>query len=78
MIKSHFLNAKNSIFNLEKDFIELKTELKDREIKIKKEIEELIIEPIIVWIEDTERPEEEMKKQIRSVNYTWHGYWLDN
>ena len=67
MIKSHFLNAKNSIFNLEK---ELKTELKDREIKIKKEIEELIIEPIIVWIEDTERPEEEMKKQIRSINYT--------
>ena len=38
VIKNHFLKAKNSLFKLEKDFVELKdTELKDREINIKKE-----------------------------------------
>ena len=35
VLKNHFLKAKNSIFKLEKGFIELKdTELKNREIKI--------------------------------------------
>ena len=38
-------------------------ELKDREIKIKKQIEELFIKPIIVSMEGMDRfEEEEMKK----------------
>ena len=40
--KSKFLKVNNSLLELEKDFIELKErEVKDREIKIKREIEEL-------------------------------------
>ena len=40
MRKNQFVNVKNSLLKLEKDFIELKDiELKDREAKIKREIE---------------------------------------
>ena len=73
MIKNHFLKAKNSLFKLEKDFVELKdTELKDREINIKKETEELFIKPIIVYIEDMDRfeEEEEEMKRVRPVKNT--------
>ena len=56
MLSNQFLKVKNSISELEKDFIDLKgIELKDREIKIKKEIEELLIKPIIVSIADVDR-----------------------
>ena len=42
MRKNQFLKVKNSLFELEKDFIELKDiELKDKEVKIKREAEEL-------------------------------------
>ena len=37
------------------------TELKDREIKIRKEIEELFIKPIFVSINDMDRFEKESK-----------------
>ena len=73
VIKNHFLKAKNSLFKLEKDFVELKdTELKDREINIKKETEELFIKPIIVYIEDMDRfeEEEEEMKRVRPVKNT--------
>ena len=47
--KSQFKRSKNSLLELEKDFIELKDlELKDREVKLKREIEELFFKPIIV------------------------------
>ena len=40
--KNKFLKVNNSLLELEKDFIELKErEVKDREIKIKREMEEL-------------------------------------
>ena len=40
--KNQFLKLKNSLLDSEKDFIELKDrELKDREVNIKREIEEL-------------------------------------
>ena len=67
VIKNHFLKAKNSLFKLEKDFVELK----DREINIKKETEELFIKPIIVYIEDMDRfEEEEEMKRVRPVKNT--------
>ena len=60
VIKKHFVKAKSSLFEFEKTFIELKdTELKNREIKIKKEIEGLFIKPIVVSVEDMDRFEEE-------------------
>ena len=47
------------------------TELKDREINIKKETEELFIKPIIVYIEDMDRfEEEEEMKRVRPVKNT--------
>ena len=54
--KTHFLNVKNSLFDLEKDFIELKDrELKGREANIKREMEELFFKLIIVSIDDMEK-----------------------
>ena len=50
MQKNQFLKVKNSLLELEKDFIELKDiELKEREVNIKREIEELFFKPIIVY-----------------------------
>ena len=53
--ENQFLKVKNSLLELEKGFIELKDkELKDREVKVKREILELFSKPIIVlqmkWI----------------------------
>ena len=48
MQKNQFLKVENSLLELEKDFIELKDgELEDRELKNKREIEELLFKPII-------------------------------
>ena len=53
MSKNQFLQVKNSFLELEKDFIELKNrELEDREVKIKRETEELVLKNIIVSIDD--------------------------
>ena len=53
MWKNQFLKVKKSLLELEKDFIELKDiELKDREVKIKREVEELFFKLIIVFIDD--------------------------
>ena len=49
MQKNRFLKVKNILLELEKHFTGLKDrKLKDREVKIKREIEELIFKPIIV------------------------------
>ena len=62
--KNQFLKVKTSLLELEKDFIELKDrEFKDKEVKIKREIEELFFKPIIVSIDDMNKFEEkEMTK----------------
>ena len=47
---------RNSLLELEKDCIDLKDiELKDREIKIKREREELRFKPTFVFVEDMNR-----------------------
>ena len=64
VIMNNFLKTKNSLFKLEQDFIKLKeAELKDREIRIKKEIEELFIKPIIFSVGDMDTFEEEKMKR---------------
>ena len=45
MQNNQFLKIRNSLFELERDFIELK----DREVKVKGEIEEPSFKPIIVY-----------------------------
>ena len=48
MPKTWFLKANNSLLKLEKDFIKLKDkEQKDREVKIKREIEELFFKGML-------------------------------
>ena len=66
MQKNQFLKVKNRLLELQKDFRELKDiELKDREVKIKREVEERFFKPIIVSIDDIDRfskkPNEENK-----------------
>ena len=48
MRKNQFLKVTNSLLDLEKGFIEWK----DREVKFKREIEQLLFKPIIVSIDD--------------------------
>ena len=68
MQKNQFLKVKNNLLELEKDFIDLKDiELKDRVIKIKKEIEKEIVS-----IEAMDRFEEEEMKKLRPIKNTWY------
>ena len=56
--KNQFLKENNSLLELKEHFIELKSrELKDREVKIKRKIEELFFEPIIVSTYDMDKLE---------------------
>ena len=68
MQKNLFLKVENRFLKLEKDFIDPKdTELKDREIKIKREIEELFVKSIFVSIEDMKMFEKKEMKKIKPV-----------
>ena len=78
MQKNQFLKVKNNLLELEKDFIDLKDiELKDRVIKIKKEMDELFIKPNFASIEVMDRFEEEEMKKLRPIKNTWYD-WLIN
>ena len=68
MQNNQFLKVKNSLLELEKNFMELKgRELKDRKEKIKKEIEKLFNEAIIVSKDDMDKFEEQEMKKIRQL-----------
>ena len=59
MWKNPFLKVKVSLLELEKYIIELKEkELKDREVKTKREIDELYFKQIIVSTDDMDKFEE--------------------
>ena len=71
MRKSQFWKVKNSRLELEKDFIELKDrELKQRELKIKREIEELFFKQIIVSVDDMDKCKEKEIKKIWPIKST--------
>ena len=71
MRKSQFWKVKNSRLELEKDFIELKDrELKQTELKIKREIEELFFKPIIVSVDDMDKFKEKEIKKIWPIKST--------
>ena len=66
--KSQILKVKNSLLELQKDLTDLKEkELKDREVKIKRELEELFLKPIIVSNGDMDKFEEKEIKKIRLI-----------
>ena len=67
MQKTRFLKVKNSLIKLEKDSLELKdTELKEREIKIKGEIEELFVTQITVSIDDIDKFKQKKSEQEKT------------
>ena len=71
MQKNQFIKVKNSLLELVKDVIESKDrEFKDREMKIKREIEELFFKPIIVSIYDRDKFEEKKMKKIKPIKNT--------
>ena len=64
MQNNQYLKVKNSLLELKKDFIELKDrELKDREVKMKSEIEELFFKLIVVSLDDIDKFEQKKKKK---------------
>ena len=78
MRKNPFSKVKNSLSEYKKDFIDLKgKELKDRKVKIKREMKEVFFKPIIVSIDDMDQFEEEEMKEIRLIKIIWYD-WLIN
>ena len=79
--KNQVLKVKNSLLELEKDLkknIELKDrELKCREVKIKREMEELLFKLITVSFDDMEKFKRKEMKKKRPIKNTWHD-WLIN
>ena len=75
MEKNQFLKVKGSLLELEKYFIELKDrELEDREVKTKREIEQLSFKLIIVSIDDINKFEQKEMKKIRTIKKTWYDW----
>ena len=52
-------------------------ELKDREVKTKREIDELFFKPIIESVDDMDINEKKEMKKIRPIKNTWYD-WLIN
>ena len=64
MLNNAFLKVKYNLLELEKDFIELdEIELKDREIKIKRETKKLFLKPLIVPMDDMDRFEKNKERK---------------
>ena len=78
MQQNQFLKVNNSVLQLEKDFIELKDiELKEREVKNKRDIEELFFKTIMVSKDDMDKFKQKEMKKIRPLKNTWYN-WLIN
>ena len=73
MRRNQFLKIKNSLLELEKGFVELK----DRELRIKREIEKLFFKPVIVLMDDMDKFEQKEIKEIRPIKNSWYN-WLIN
>ena len=69
MRKTQFLKVKNSLLELKKDVTELADgELKETEVQIKREIEDLLFKPIIVSIDDMKKFEQNEMEKKRPIN----------
>ena len=68
MQNNQFLKVKNSLLELEKDFMELKDrKMKDREEKIKRGVDKLFYELIIASKGDMDTFEEQEMKKVRPI-----------
>ena len=71
MQKNQFLKGKDSLLELQKNFIKLKdVELKDGKVKIKREIEELLFKPISV-LPITDEMDELFLNQLLCLQMKW-------
>ena len=78
MRKTRFLRVKNSLLEPEKDFWKLKDrEIKDRDVKIKREMEELFFKPNNVSIDGMAKFEQKEMKKKGPIKKTWYD-WLIN
>ena len=78
MRENQFSMVKSILSELEKDFMKLKDwELKDGEVKTKREIKELLFKPIVVSIDDMDKSDEKGTKKIRLIKNTLYD-WLIN
>ena len=78
MRENQFSMVKSILSELEKDFMKLKDwELKDGEVKTKREIKELLSKPIVVSIDDMDKFDEKGTKKIRLIKNTLYD-WLIN
>ena len=69
MRKTQFLKVKNSLLVLKKDVTGLgDRELKETEVQIKREIEDLLFKPIIVSIDDMNKFEQNEMEKKRPIN----------
>ena len=69
MRKTQFLKVKNSLLVLKKDVTGLgDRELKETEVQIKREIEDLLFKPIIVSIDDMNKSEQNEMEKKRPIN----------
>ena len=71
-IKNIFISFFDNIYIYNKIY---KRERKDREVKIKREIEELFFKPIIVSTDDMDQLKQKEMKKIRPIKNTWYD-WL--
>ena len=75
MQKNQFLKIDDNVLELEKKFVELKgRELKDREVKTKKEIKVLFFKPIIVSTDEMDKFEQKEMNRIRPIKNIWYDY----
>ena len=78
MRENQFSMVKSILSELEKDFMKLKDwELKDGEVKTKREVKELLFKPIVVSIDDMDKFDEKGTKKIRLIKNTLYD-WLIN
>ena len=78
MLRKQLLKVENSLLELEKDFIQLKDkELKDREVKIKREVDKLFFKPIVVSTNDINKFEQKWINEISPFKNDWYD-WLIN
>ena len=71
--KEGIAKVRNSLLEIEKDFIELKDrELKDRELKIKWRDRRAIFKPIIVSVNDMDKFEQKEMNKIKPTKNTWY------
>ena len=69
---------KNGLLELEKYFVELKDrELSKRELRIKREIQELFFKLIIMSIDNTDKFELKEMKKVGPIKNTWHDSLID-